>query len=431
MDRRIQPHAPSTGRSGGDGRNIVGLCRFSESALGPDNADDGSQAVQLRAGSGRRRNEAARAGQTGPRAARATAVAPSPCGPRRRSSRLDTVQPAREREKASLALYNLRGLAIAFVLMTHASLAYVASAPAQAFPFDRPPYGWQIFPIVDAHRWLGFDVFCAWQDVYLMSFWFFLSGVFTWPSIERDGGSALSGETRLAAGSAASFRRDGADAGRPLSCLPRDARQTRASRAMRANTSPCPSRRAARYGSCGCCWRSRWPPRRCIVFARRTVLRIGDLSRRFESRPARTFVAWAVICAAAYVPLALLFTPWTWSNYGPIAFQLCRPLLYAAYYCAGLGVGTVGLGKGMLRADGVLAQEMADLDGRRRGVACALDGTDGVVPPSWSGGASAFEVRDGRQSMRSPDACSVVFVLAVCLRFGTDRPLAASGDAFR
>ncbi len=56
------------------------------------------------------------------------------------SSPRAALNPTLERERASVALHNLRGLAIAFVLMTHASLGYVASAQAQPFPFDRPPY---------------------------------------------------------------------------------------------------------------------------------------------------------------------------------------------------------------------------------------------------------------------------------------------------
>src|SRR5579872_3284241 len=89
--------------------------------------------------------------------------------------------------QASVALHNLRGVAVAFVLMTHSSLAYVASAASSGYAFDRAPYQWLAFPILDRSRWLGFDIFCAWQDAYLMALWFFLSGVFTWPSLERVG----------------------------------------------------------------------------------------------------------------------------------------------------------------------------------------------------------------------------------------------------
>src|SRR5204863_3106356 len=55
------------------------------------------------------------------------------------------------------------------------------------FAFDDPPFLWRAFPIVDAHRWLGFDLFCAWLDVFLMSFFFLVSGLFAWPSLARKG----------------------------------------------------------------------------------------------------------------------------------------------------------------------------------------------------------------------------------------------------
>jgi hypothetical protein len=87
----------------------------------------------------------------------------------------------------SLAVHNLRGVAIAFVLMQHSFVAYLASIQSSGNAFDRTPYQWLAIPVLDRSCWLGFDIFCAWQDAYLMSLMFFLSGVFTWPSLERSG----------------------------------------------------------------------------------------------------------------------------------------------------------------------------------------------------------------------------------------------------
>ncbi len=84
---------------------------------------------------------------------------------------------------SSLALRNLRGLVIVVVLAFHSVLPYLRYARSSAVPFDQPPYEWRAFPIVDSQRWFGFDLFCAWQDVYLMSLMFFLSAVFAWPSL--------------------------------------------------------------------------------------------------------------------------------------------------------------------------------------------------------------------------------------------------------
>jgi hypothetical protein len=88
---------------------------------------------------------------------------------------------------ASLAPHNLRGVAIAFVRIQHSFVAYLASIQSSGNAFERPPYQWLAIPILDRSRWLGFDIFCAWQDAYLMSLMFFLSGVFTWRSLERSG----------------------------------------------------------------------------------------------------------------------------------------------------------------------------------------------------------------------------------------------------
>src|SRR6516165_9535583 len=90
--------------------------------------------------------------------------------------------------KSSLALSNLRGFAIVMVVAFHSCIAYLNSQPDAALPFDIAPYGWRANPIVDSARWLGFDLFCAFQYIYLMQLLFFLSGLFVWPSLSRKGG---------------------------------------------------------------------------------------------------------------------------------------------------------------------------------------------------------------------------------------------------
>jgi hypothetical protein len=65
--------------------------------------------------------------------------------------------------KSSLALGNLRSSVILLVVGFHSALAYLGSQPASQPPFDSPPYDWLAFPIRDAQRWFGFDLFCAFQ----------------------------------------------------------------------------------------------------------------------------------------------------------------------------------------------------------------------------------------------------------------------------
>ena len=55
-------------------------------------------------------------------------------------------------------------------------------------------------PIIDSQRWFGFDLFCAWQDVSLMSLMFFLSGLFVPPSLARKGSSTFLSDRLLRIG---------------------------------------------------------------------------------------------------------------------------------------------------------------------------------------------------------------------------------------
>lgn len=71
--------------------------------------------------------------------------------------------------RSSIALVNLRAAVIIIVLAFHSVLPYLASLPTAPYPFDSAPYLWLVFPIVDSQRWFGFDLFCAWQDVGLMT----------------------------------------------------------------------------------------------------------------------------------------------------------------------------------------------------------------------------------------------------------------------
>src|SRR5204863_363631 len=102
------------------------------------------------------------------------------------TSRTERIQ-RRAVPRASLAIDNRRAVVILLVLAFHSVLAYLNFLPPQPFAFDQPPFLWRAFPIVDSQRWMGFDLFCAWLDVFLMSFFFLVSGLFVWPSLNRKG----------------------------------------------------------------------------------------------------------------------------------------------------------------------------------------------------------------------------------------------------
>ena len=99
---------------------------------------------------------------------------------------------------SSLALVNLRAVVILIVLAFHSVLPYLAFLPPTPYPFDQPPYLWLAFPIIDSQRWFGFDLFCAWQDVGLMSLMFFLSGLFVPSSLASKGSRKFLSSVRCA-----------------------------------------------------------------------------------------------------------------------------------------------------------------------------------------------------------------------------------------
>ena len=97
--------------------------------------------------------------------------------------------------------------------------------------------------------------------------------------------------------------------------------------------------------------------------------------------------------AVAYVPLALIYTPWAWVNTGPLSFQISRPLHYLVYFFAGYAVGAYGLERGLLSTDGPLARHWAPL----------IEHAAGALGYTVACAAGCF------------------FLLAVCLRFATQR----------
>jgi hypothetical protein len=280
-------------------------------------------------------------------------------GRRRRARRFPrSVEAAR----AGLALHNLRGIAIAFIVMMHSFLAYLPSVDSNGYAFGQPPYRWVAFPILDRSRWAGFDAFCASQDVYLTSLMFFLSGVFTSPSLERNGVRRFLTRRILKLGGALLF---GVAVVMPVALYP-VYRQSAADPSLAGYVR---AYQALPFMPSGPMWflsvlmaltvvvaaLGRWAPR--------AIAAADSLAASFENRSILPFAAFAIVTVAAYAALAMAFTPWRWSAVGPFAIQLCRPLLYAAYFLLGFVAGRQGLGRGILNADGFLAKRRRTLLG--------------------------------------------------------------------
>jgi hypothetical protein len=321
--------------------------------------------------------------------------------------------------RSSLALRNLRGLAILILLVFHSLLPYLWSARPTALAFDQPPYQWRAFPIVDAQRCFAFDLFSAWQDAYLMALMFFLSGLFAWPSLARKGSRKFLLDRALRLGAPFVF---GVAVVMPLALYP-----------PYRVTALDPSlfdygRRylALPFVPNGPMW-FLWLLMAMTAalaglrrFAPDSVALLGRLSSDAGARPVRYFIGLATVAALAYVPLAIAFTPWNWSEHGPLTLQLSRPLLYAVYYFAGLGVGAHGLERGLLAPEGMLARRW------RLWLTFALAalllwmGLAGLTLTYRASAPLTLQIA-ADVSYALAGASSFFFAMAACLRFGVVR----------
>jgi surface polysaccharide O-acyltransferase-like enzyme len=256
--------------------------------------------------------------------------------------------------KSSVALDNLRAFVILIVLAFHSVLAYLQFLPDAPYRFDSPPYKWQSFAIIDRARFIVFDLFCAYQDVYLMSLMFFLSGLFVWSSLARKGGWLFVGDR---------FVRLGLPFALALMLL------------MPVTLYPT-YRLTATDPTIAAYWREFmalpfWPSGPQWFLWQLLSLNIiaavlyrlwpkglqatGALALALGQHPVKFYLVLVSASAIAYVPLALAFTPWEWVQVGPFGVQRARPLHYAVYFFAGVAIGTAGLERGLLSSTGLLA----------------------------------------------------------------------------
>lgn len=83
---------------------------------------------------------------------------------------------------------------------------------------------------------------------------------------------------------------------------------------------------------------------------------INRLSQQCFDRPARFFLFLLAVTAVVYIPALIHFGPNRWFEFGPFSVQASRVLLYATYFFIGAGIGVARLGEGVLGGDGRLAK---------------------------------------------------------------------------
>jgi glucan biosynthesis protein C len=263
--------------------------------------------------------------------------------------------------KTSLPLKNLRGMLILLILSFHSFSAYIVSQPLHPLSFDSAHYDdWRAFPIIDTERWIGFDLFCAFQFLYLMQLMFFLSGLFVWPSLLHKGCKAFLSQRLLRLGAPFVL---GTYLLMPVAYYP-----------------------AYRVTAVDPDWSSFWSrwtalsitpsgPMWFLWFL--IALNIGAAALYALAPSARNVFAplfakamapahtgrilIIVICAsaAAYFPLSAIYPPWQWIEIGPFELQPAIAAQYLIYFFLGLAVGAYGYQRGLLDVNGMLARRWA------------------------------------------------------------------------
>lgn len=319
--------------------------------------------------------------------------------------------------RTSLAVDNLRAYVILLVLAFHSSLAYLWFLPAHPFQFNSTPFLWRAFPIVDSQRWLGLDLFCAWQDVFLMTLFFFLSGLFVWPSLVRKGAPAFVADR---------LRRLGLPFALAVALVMPIAQYP-----TYLQTADVPS--------VGAYWQHFvalpfWPSGPMWFLwlllcgdliatgLRRIAPDWGEELARWSAvagtRPIKYFCGLLLASACAYVPLALAFTPEAWGQFGPFAFQLSRPLHYAVYFFAGAGLGAYGIERGLFAPEGALVRRWPQWVALALGSFTLWLGLTALVVRTAGQASIGLQVSDGLSFVIACFA-NCFCVLALVLRFST------------
>jgi hypothetical protein len=83
---------------------------------------------------------------------------------------------------------------------------------------------------------------------------------------------------------------------------------------------------------------------------------INRLSLRGYDRPADFWLFLVVVTAVLYIPARVYFGAGRWFTLGPFDVQASRVLLYAAYFFIGAGIGAANFDRGLLSAAGRLAK---------------------------------------------------------------------------
>ena len=211
------------------------------------------------------------------------------------------------------------------------------------------------FGHTDPKSWLGFDAVVLATDSFFMAMFFFLSGLFVWPSLAHKAPRIFFRDRLLRLGLPFVIA--------AFTIIPI------AYYAIALRQHP-------DIGFAAFWWKTitvgPWPSGPIwfvwvlLVFdlsasllyriSPRLLDPINRISLRGYEHPAEFFRFLVGVTAVVYIPARLYFGPSRWFEFGPFDVQASRVLLYAAYFFIGAGVGAANFDRGVLSPDGRLAK---------------------------------------------------------------------------
>ena len=247
----------------------------------------------------------------------------------------------------------LRGFLTLLVLFHHASLAYFPLRPPAALSLVHSSRWWGAFPVVDKVQWKGFLFTVVFNDIYTMTLFFLLSGLFTWQSLRHRGISKFLRGRLLRLGI-------------PLVIFSLVSPFSYYPAYLQSRTHDGFWHQWLGLGD--------WPPGPMwflgVLFAFdlliAAVFRLMPgsferLSRNFGrvQSPVAMAALLLVLSYAAYLPMALRFNRFEGFAWGPFFVHKVRVLIYLLYFLAGVALGAAGLQQGLLQAKGRLEKQWA------------------------------------------------------------------------
>jgi peptidoglycan/LPS O-acetylase OafA/YrhL len=207
----------------------------------------------------------------------------------------------------------------------------------------------------DAKSWIGFDCVVLATDSFFMAMFFFLSGLFVWPSLAHKSPQVFLRDRLLRLGLPFAIA---ALTIIPIAYYAIELRQHpdvsfAAFWWKTVTVGPWPS------GPIWFVWVLLAFDLTASLLYRlspRLLDPINRMSLRGYDRPAEFYLFLAAVTAVLYVPARVYFGPSEWFEFGPFSVQASRVLLYAAYFFIGAGVGAAHFNRGVLSADGRLAK---------------------------------------------------------------------------